>query len=205
MLPGIIPIRMKSIRFEARFEITRGIAARLIVQLHADSPMARKILEIDNRNQRHRLRARASTGLAGVSAIAGGAFGTVERTAVRADSAAYQRETPVRTAPAQRFVAMARGNRGLAVFAPAFFEYEWTAKGDVLITLLRAVGDLSRGDLPTRPGHAAWPTAIPGAQCLGTSRIELALAPIIAADVDRGDVLAQLLDAAFLQLTALSL
>lgn len=188
---------------EARFEITRGIAARLIVQLHADSPLVRTILEIDNRNQRHRLRARAPTGLAGVSAIAGGAFGTVERTAVRADPAAYPGETPVRTAPAQRFVAVARGNRGLAVFAPAFFEYEWTAKGDLLITLLRAIGDLSRGDLPTRPGHAAWPTAIPGAQCLGSSRIELALAPITIADVERGDVLPHLWEDAFLPLTAL--
>jgi len=158
---------------------------------------------IDNRNQRHRLRARAPTGLAGVSAIAGGAFGTVERMAVRADPAAYPRETPVRTAPAQRFVAGARGNRGLAVFAPAFFEYEWTAKGDLLITLMRAIGDLSRGDLPTRPGHAAWPTAIPGAQCLGTSRIELALAPITVADVERGDVLPHLWEDAFLPLTAL--
>jgi len=188
---------------EARFEITRGIAARLIVQLHADSPMVRTIVEIDNRNQRHRLRARAPTGLAGVSAIAGGAFGTVERMAVRADPAAYPRETPVRTAPAQRFVAGARGNRGLAVFAPAFFEYEWTAKGDLLITLMRAIGDLSRGDLPTRPGHAAWPTAIPGAQCLGTSRIELALAPITVADVERGDVLPHLWEDAFLPRTAL--
>jgi len=188
---------------EARFEITRGIDARLIVQLHADSPMVRTILEIDNRNQRHRLRARVPTALAGASALAGGAFGTVERPAVTADPAAYPRETPVRTAPAQRFVAMARGNRGLAVFAPAFFEYEWTAKGDLLITLLRAIGDLSRGDLPTRPGHAAWPTAIPGAQCLGTARIELALAPISVAEVEGGHVLPHLWEEAFLPLTAL--
>jgi len=188
---------------EARFEITRGIDARLIVQLHADSPMVRTILEIDNRNQRHRLRARVPTALAGASALAGGAFGTVERPAVTADPAAYPRETPVRTAPAQRFVAMARGSRGLAVFAPAFFEYEWTAKGDLLITLLRAIGDLSRGDLPTRPGHAAWPTAIPGAQCLGTTRIELALATISVAEVEGGHVLPHLWEEAFLPLTAL--
>jgi alpha-mannosidase len=188
---------------EARFEITRGIDARIIVQLHADSPMVRTILEIDNRNQRHRLRARVPTGLAGVTALAGGAFGTVERSAVMADPAAYPRETPVRTAPAQRFVAMARGNRGLAVFAPAFFEYEWTAKGDLLITLLRAIGDLSRGDLPTRPGHAAWPTAIPGAQCLGTARIEVALTPISVPDVEGGHALPHLWEDAFLPLTAL--
>ena len=136
-------------------------------------------------------------------AIAGAAFGTVERSAVHVDPAAYPRETPVRTAPAHRFVAAARGGRGLAVLAPAFFEYEWTAKGDLLLTLLRAVGELSRGDLPTRPGHAGWPTTIPGAQCLGTTRIDFAIAPVSAAEVDRGDVLPHLWEDAFLPLHGL--
>ena len=41
------------------------------------------------------------------------------------------------------------------------------ADAEVLVTLLRAVGELSRNDLPERPGHAGWPTPTPGAQCLG--------------------------------------
>src|SRR5256886_5271048 len=143
------------------------------------------------------------TGLAGVPVTAGAALGAVERSAVRVDAAAYPRETPVRTAPAHRFVAAVRGGRGLAVLAPAFFEYEWTAKGDLLLTLLRAIGDLSRADLPTRPGHAGWPTAIPGAQCIGTTRIDLALAPVSSADVDRGDFLAHVWEDAFLPITGL--
>jgi len=188
---------------EARWEVIRGIDARLVVQLFADSPTVRASLDIDNRNRYHRLRAHLATGLTAVPAIAGAAFGTVERSAVHVDPAAYPRETPVRTAPAHRFVAAARGGRGLAVLAPAFFEYEWTAKGDLLVTLLRAVGELSRGDLPTRPGHAGWPTTIPGAQCLGTTRIDLAIAPVSAAEVDRGDVLPHLWEDAFLPLHGL--
>jgi len=188
---------------EARWEVIRGIDARMVVQMFADSPIVRASLAIDNRNRYHRLRARLPTGLAGVAAIAGSAFGTVERPAVQVDAAAYPRETPVRTAPAQRFVAAARGGRGLAVLAPAFFEYEWTAKGDLLVTLLRAVGDLSLGRLPTRPGHAGWPTTIPGAQCLGTTRIDLALVPVSASDVERGDVLPHLWEEAFLPLHGL--
>jgi alpha-mannosidase len=188
---------------EARWEVLRGIDARLVVQLFADSPIVRVTLDIDNRNRYHRLRARLVTGLGGVAAAAGAAFGVVERSAVRADPGAYPRETPVRTAPADRFVAVARGGRGLAVLAPAFFEYEWTAKGDLLLTLLRAIGDLSRADLPTRPGHAGWPTAIPAAQCLGTSRIDLGIVPVSASDVDRGDVLPQLWEDAFLPLHGL--
>ncbi len=188
---------------EARWEVIRGIDARLIVQLFADSPVVRVTLDIDNRNRYHRLRARLVTGLAGAPATAGAAFGAVERGALSVDAAAYPRETPPRTAPAHRFVAAARGGRGLAVLAPAFFEYEWSAKGDLLVTLLRAVGDLSRSDLPTRPGHAGWPTAIAEAQCIGSSRIDLAIAPVSASEVERGDILPQLWEDAFLPLHGL--
>ena len=188
---------------EARWAMTRGIDARLVVQLYADSPIVRCSLEIDNRKLYHRLRARLPTGLAGAPAVAGAAFGAVERAAltVAPPPPAYARETPVRTAPAQRFVTAARGGRGLALLAPAFFEYEWTPHGDLLVTLLRAVGDLSRGDVSTRRGHAGWPTAIPAAQCLGRSRIELAFAPVSAGDVDRGDTVPELWEDAFLPIT----
>jgi alpha-mannosidase len=192
---------------EARWEVTRGIRARQLVQLYADSPIVRVTLEIDNQATYHRLRARLPTGIPGVSALAGSAFTALERPPVtgkgEADPAATPNEAPVRTAPAHRFVTAARGNRGLALLAPAFFEYELTAKGDILVTLLRAIGDLSRGDLPTRPGHAAWPAAIPAAQCPGMTRIDLAIVPVGAADLDRGDALPQLWEDAFLPLQPL--
>ena len=48
----------------------------------------------------------------------------------------------------------------------------------IAITLIRAVGDLSRNDLATRPsGHAGPPVATPGAQCRGLQRFELAFEP----------------------------
>lgn len=185
---------------EARFDIGRRVGVRLIVMLHADSPVVRCIFDIDNQSGWHRLRARIPTGLAGASGVAGVAFGAVVRTPVVADPAEYPLETPVRTAPAQRFVAATSGSRGLAVFAPGFFEYEWTRRGDLVLTLLRAVGELSRGDLPTRPGHAAWPTHTPLAQSPGVSRIELALAPVSRTEVERGDVLPGLWEDTFLPL-----
>lgn len=188
---------------EARWDVTRAIAARLLLQLYADSPMLRATLEIDNRATYHRLCARLPTGLEGVPVHAGTTFGAVERNAVTVEPGAYPRETPVRTAPAQRFVAAARAGRGLAVLAPAFFEYEWTARGDLLLTLLRAIGDLSRSDLRTRPGHAAWPTPIPAAQCLGQTRIDVALVPVSAAEIAHGDFLPHLWEDAFLPLDSL--
>src|SRR5438445_681510 len=60
------------------------------------------------------------------------------------------------------------------------------------------VRGLSRGDLPTGPGHAGWPTATPLAQCLGTSRVELAIAPVSQAEVERGDVIPALWEDVFL-------
>jgi mannosylglycerate hydrolase len=39
---------------------------------------------------------------------------------------------------------------------------------------------LSRNDLDTRSGHAAWPQPTPLAQCLGKSNVAFALAPIDA-------------------------
>ena len=185
---------------EARFDLGSRAALRLVVILHADAPLVRCILEIDNRSEWHRLRARLPTGLAGAVAVAGSAFGALARPPVRVRSAGYPLETPVRTAPAHRFVAAASGPRGLALLAPAFFEYEWTSRGDLLLTLLRAVGELSRGDLPTRPGHAGWPTPTPLAQSPGVSRVELALVPVSEAEVERGDVLPALWEDAFLPL-----
>ncbi|PYP60704.1 MAG: hypothetical protein DMD44_01595 [Gemmatimonadetes bacterium] len=185
---------------EARFDLRPRAGIRLVVMLHADGPLVRCILEIENRAGWHRLRARLPTGLAGTAAVAGTAFGAVARPAVAVPAAAYPLETPVRTAPAQRFVAAATGPRGLALLAPGFFEYEWTPGGDLLYTLVRSVGELSRGDLPTRPGHAGWPTATPLAQCLGHSRIALALAPVSQAELDRGDVIPALWEDAFVPL-----
>jgi alpha-mannosidase len=158
------------------------------------------VIEVDNQATNHRLRARIPTGLAGVPAVAGTAFGAIARAPVVVDAAAYPLETPVATAPAQRFVAAAEGRRGLALLAPGFFEHEWTPRGDLLLTLLRAVGELSRSDLTTRPGHAAWPTATPGAQCVGVTRIEVALAPVSAAEIERGDALPAMWEDCFVPL-----
>jgi mannosylglycerate hydrolase len=183
---------------EARWTQARAYGARLVVMLYADSPVVRCILHVDNQATDHRLRARVPTGLTDVVAVAGAAFGAERRPPVTADPADFPLETPVRTAPAHRFVAAAQGKRGLAILAPGFFEYEWTPSGDLVVTLLRAVGQLSRGDLPTRPGHAGWPTPTPGAQCLGPDRVELGLVPVTAEDVDRGDSVPALWEDTFL-------
>jgi alpha-mannosidase len=185
-------------RWTMRLPRRRWVNVRHIVTLHADSPVIRCLLEVDNQATDHRLRARLPTGIRS-TAIAGAAFGVTRRGPAIASQPRYPHETPARTAPAQRFVAVSQGDRGLALLAPGFFEYEYEPGGDLLFTILRAVGQLSRNDLPTRPGHAGWPTPTPGAQCLGPTRVELALAPLRERDLARGggDLLIALWEHAF--------
>jgi hypothetical protein len=197
---------------EARWALNAGrhpngqgrgrVEARLVLRLHRGSPLLHCSLELDNGAIDHRLRLRVPTGLPGSPLLTGTQFGVAFRNPVEAGPARYPGETPVTTAPAHRFAAVASSRRGLAVFAPGFFEMEWTAAGDLLVTALRAVGQLSRADLPTRPGHAGWPTATPLAQCLGADRMDLALMPVIRADLERPERLHGCWEDAFLPIAA---
>ncbi len=157
-------------------EGSRGrLAGRTVVALHADSPIVRIRLDLDNGARDQRLRLVVPTGLRG-PAVVGTQFGQVERAPVMPDRALVA-ERPVPTATAQRFAAARGDQAGLAIFAPGAFEYEWTERGELVVTLLRSVGVLSRPDLPERPGHAGWPVATPSAEEPGEHRIELAVAP----------------------------
>jgi mannosylglycerate hydrolase len=179
-------------------ERSGSVGVRLIVSLYAGCPTVRCTLEIDNRASDHRLRVRMPTGLPAGKAVAGAQFGVEQRGPVTADPRSYPREKPAATAPAHRFVARAEGARGLAVFAPGFFEYELDRESNLLVTLLRAVGNLSRPDLPTRPGHAGWPVATPLAQGHGTERLQLGIAPITETELGGRTVLPELWEDLFL-------
>jgi|GEM_PF-2552215 len=153
------------------------IGVRQLVVLEAGSPVVKVRLDLDNGAVDHRLRARFPVG-AGEESIAGTAFGTVRRPVPAPADGAAEVEWQVPTAPAHRYVAAGTRARGLAVLSPDFFEYEWSHAKAVSVTLLRAVGELSRNDLPERPGHAAWPTATPDAQEPGRHTVLLAVAPL---------------------------
>ncbi len=184
-------------------ETPRGaIGARLVVRLHHGSPLVHCRLELDNRAADQRLRARVPLGLAGAQLVTGRHFGAVSRVPGAVEPAPDEMEAPVTTAPAHRFAAAARGRRGLALLAPGFFEVEWTGAGDLLVTLLRSVGELSRGDLRTRPGHAGWPEPTPLAQCPGRHAVDLALVPVTR-DILDGGAVAALWEDAFLPVRAI--
>jgi alpha-mannosidase len=75
---------------------------------------------------------------------------------------------------------------GATLFSDGLTEYE-SADGAIAVTLLRSVGELSRNDLPERPGNAGWPASTPDAQCIGEFEAAFALmlhGPRSAATID---------------------
>jgi mannosylglycerate hydrolase len=130
--------------------------------------------EVENRVRDHRLRVRFPTGVGAVESLAQSAF-TLERRSVQLPDGEDWIEAPSPTMPTSG-VVMVEGS-GLAVVGKGLHEYEVTAEGDIYLTLLRAVGWLSRNDLQTRKGHAGPPYETPEAQCLGRHVFEYAILP----------------------------
>ncbi len=157
--------------------VRRGHAAtvRLGLSLDAASRVLRLAVSGENRADDHRLRLRVCTGVASAAVHADAAFGPVERKALTIPSEDAAMEAVLPTAPLHRYVTLSDPTRGVTVFSDGLAEYEADADGAVHVTLVRAVGELSRSDLPERPGHAGWPSPTPQAQCQGSFAAEFAV------------------------------
>ncbi len=155
------------------FEIPGRVRGTVYARLDAGSRLVRFVVEGVNLAGDHRLRLHfpLPEGIPRGEYVADMQFGPVERRPVEPRSESV-REWPVDTAPAHRYVSVPGG---LTVFARGLYEYELTGDGTIAVTVLRSVGDLSRGELAARPGHAGWPTATPQAQERGRFRAELAV------------------------------
>ncbi|MGH7592834.1 MAG: glycosyl hydrolase-related protein, partial [Gemmatimonadales bacterium] len=186
-------------RFTMQSAGVGDISGRLVLIVHADSRVLRVRLEINNGATDHRLRLRIPVGC-GDAATAGAAFGFERREPIVAATDAFPQEHPVGTAPAHRYVAAGDGSRGVALLCPGFFEYAWTPHRDLILTIQRSVGELSRDRLPSRPGHAGWPMAIPDAQEPGWHAVDLAVVPLGEHEVGDVAALEQLWEDTFLPL-----
>ena len=144
-----------------------GGPCTIALQLDAGSPNVRMLVRGENRSRDHRLRLCVATGLAGSTTLADAAFLAVARTPLVVGPAGESMEHVVPTAPLHRWIARFTADAGVVLVSDGLAEYESRSDGSMLITLLRAVGQLSRADLPERPGHAGWPAATPAAQCMG--------------------------------------
>ena len=144
--------------------------------------------ELDNTVGDHRLRVHFETPLATDRVWVEQAFGVVARPFVY--ESAGDLEAPVGTGPQKTFTLLTDGRAGVALFNRGIPEIEGrrTAQGSELaLTLLRAVGWLSRADLRSRYGPAGPELETPEAQSPGRHRFEYALATY-AGPRDAGDV-----------------
>ncbi|MBL8961611.1 MAG: hypothetical protein JNJ98_17250 [Gemmatimonadetes bacterium] len=149
------------------------------VQLDAGVPWLRLVIDGDSTAHDYRLRAVVRTGCGGASHYADAAFAPVQRSSHPPLPHAGDVERVAATAPLHRFVTCVdrAAGCGLTVYSDGLAEYEATPEGQVAITMLRAVGELSRADLPERPGHAGYPAAVPAAQQVGPFHATLAILP----------------------------
>ncbi len=109
------------------------------------------------------------------SVVADGPFGPVERSPWPVRRRPRDIEAPDPCAPMQRYVTVTGVKDAITVFSDGLPQYEARADGTVFVTLLRAFTQLSRRDLPERPGHAGWPTPTPEGACLGPVHARLAV------------------------------
>lgn len=102
---------------------------------------------------------------------------------------AHPAEFPIGAVPMQRFATLAGDALALTVATRGSSEVEAiceaTATSSLAITLLRAVGHLSAGDLALRPGPAGPLFETPGAQAPGAFRADLSLRLHAPTDADR--------------------
>ena len=144
-----------------------GVDVRIGVSRRQDEPFLRLEGEIDNRRPDHRVRLRVRLPEEAARSLAGSPFELVDRGLVSEGSSL---EAPSPTWPA-RGVVMAGG---LATFHEGVFEYEVDGS-ELVITLLRCVGTISRRALATRPFEAGPDVPTPGAQMLGKTKFHVGL------------------------------
>ncbi len=145
------------------------------ITLDAGSEVVGIEISGDNCVRDHRLRAIFSLGIPDAEVWADAAFGPIRRRALTVSERERAMEAPVNAAPLHRYVSLYGATRGTTLISDGLAEYEVLHGGAVAVTLVRAVGELSRNDLPERPGHAGWPVSTPEAQCLGRFSARFAL------------------------------
>ena len=158
------------------------------VALRQGSPLVEVEVGFDNRVCDHRLRARFPAAIKTSTVISDGHFYTNERSIEHPTGEGWV-QPPPGTYPQQDFSLLQDGQGGLAVFNRGLPEFEAVAHAaptleassggiGLALTLLRAVGWLSRDDFGTRcRSHAGPMVATPEAQCPGPQRFRYAVAP----------------------------
>ena len=169
-----LPVGLREDRL-ARTPVVVGCAVRAEISLDAGARRVDVALTVDNQARDHRLRVLCETGTRALTHIAGAAFAWLDRS--------------TRVSPKRGWVEQPTGERcvhdlvaidgALAIGVDGLREYAVLHDGrTIAITLLRATGWLSRGDLPERRGHAGPALETPSAQVIGERTYRYCVVPM---------------------------
>ncbi len=160
---------------ERRTDETVRCTVRTRLELRAAEPFVRVHAEIDNHARDHRLRVHCPLPTPVTGSEAECAFAVVHR-GLTAEGGPHEAGLP--TWVSRRFVDCSDGTAGLAVLHDGLLEYEVVEDGrELAVTLLRAVGYLSRVEPALRPNPAGPMDALEGAQLQGRRHVDYALLP----------------------------
>jgi len=173
---GLVPGRAR------RSPRTVILPVRLRLALFSDLDRVDVEVEADNTARDHRLRLHLRAPFAAERFRVESAFEVAERPVAPGPGdfgSATPAELPVGAVPQRSFASVEGGGMALTAAARGIAEVEAVAEpaggSGLALTLLRAVGWLSRADLRLRPGHAGPPLETPGAQIPGLHRAEVSL------------------------------
>ena len=172
-----LPVRLRDDRLARSPELV-DCPVTVEISLDAGERRVDVTLEVDNRASDHRLRVLCETGTRALTHQCGAAFALLERSN-RFEVRRRWIEPPTSEACVHDFVAVKGATKGLAIGVDGLREYSVLHDGGTIaITLLRAVGFLSRGDLPERHGHAGPELPTPSAQCVGSRTYRYTVVPL---------------------------
>ncbi|MHB8382679.1 MAG: glycoside hydrolase family 38 C-terminal domain-containing protein, partial [Candidatus Binataceae bacterium] len=195
------PVR-KRIAMTLEYEIPAALDSRrasresrtepLTIELHATLYAGLDRIDFDsrvnNRSRDHRLRVALRIPIAASESVHDTSYGILRRPLAPAQANGIEDVYP--TVPHRTFTAVESADFSAALISRGIYEAEVRAEpagSTIMLTLIRAIGWLSRSDLATRRGGAGPELETPGAQELGEHRFEFAVAtmscPLLEGDV----------------------
>ncbi len=161
---------------------------RMRVALRPTSPVVEVELQFNNEASDHRLRAQFPTGVSSETVVSDGHF-YINHRPIDQPLGEDWKQAPAGTYPQQEFTLVQDGERGVALLNKGLPEIQAhrseTGGVTLSLTLIRAVGWLSRDDFDTRRRSNAGPTLYtPEAQCNGLQTLEYAVAPFVGSYIE---------------------
>jgi membrane-associated phospholipid phosphatase len=172
-----LPTSLRDDRLARRPDLVDN-RVRFVISLDAGASHVDVAATVTNASRDHRLKVVCETGLRTTTHTAGAGFAWLER-ANRVPRKRGWVEPPTPERCFHDLVAVGGASGGVAVGADGLREYSVLSDGSAIaVTLFRAVGFLSRGDLPERRGHAGPQIETPSAQCLGEMTFRYCIVPL---------------------------